>query len=130
MIFNKRLQVKRANYWVDKLNIKTPGINNLMKFLSGGNQQKVVVSKWLESKSKILFMAEPSRGIDVGSKAEIYKIIEELCKQGTAVIMVSIELPEIMSISDRVIVVKGGEIAKEVNTKETSQEELLTTACL
>ncbi len=130
VIFNKRLQVKRANYWVDKLNIKTPGINNLMKFLSGGNQQKVVVSKWLESKSKILLLAEPSRGIDVGSKAEIYKIVEDLCKQGTAVIMVSIELPEIMSISDRVIVVKDGEIAKEVNTKETSQEELLATACL
>ncbi len=128
-IFNKKLQNNRAKYWVDKLNIKTPGLNNLIRYLSGGNQQKVVVSKWLESKSKILFMAEPSRGIDVGSKAEIYNITEELCKEGTGVVMVSTELPEIMAIADRVIVMKKGEIVKEVSTKDTTQEELISTVC-
>lgn len=129
VVFKKSVQRERTDMWIRKLNIKTPGQDQVMQFLSGGNQQKVVIAKWLEANSKILFMSEPSRGIDVGAKAEIYGIIEELCKEGMGVVMVSTELPEIMSISDRILVMKKGEIVKEVNTKETSQEELMGAVC-
>jgi ABC-type sugar transport system ATPase subunit len=124
-IFNRKIEKERANNWIGKLSIKTPSIDATINNLSGGNQQKVVVAKWLECDSKVLLMAEPTRGIDVGSKAEIYQIAEELCKNGAGVVIVSSELPEIMAISDRVIVMKRGRIAKEYNTKETTQEELM-----
>ena len=125
MRFNKKIEKARTNNWVEKLSIKTPSIDSIISNLSGGNQQKVVVAKWLECDSKILLMAEPTRGIDVGSKAEIYEIAEGLCKNGAGVVIVSSELPEIMAISDRVIVMKRGRIAREYNTKETTQEELM-----
>lgn len=124
-IYNKKLEKQKASDWVKKLSIKTPGIDTIINNLSGGNQQKVVVAKWMECDSKILLMAEPTRGIDVGSKAEIYQIAEELCKKGAGVLIVSSELPEIMSISDRVIVMKKGSIINECKTAETSQEELM-----
>ena len=124
-IYNKKLEKQKASGWVNKLSIKTPGIDTIINNLSGGNQQKVVVAKWMECDSKILLMAEPTRGIDVGSKAEIYQIAEELCKKGAGVLIVSSELPEIMSISDRVIVMKKGSIINECKTAETSQEELM-----
>jgi ABC-type sugar transport system ATPase subunit len=123
--FNRKIEKEKAKEWVNKLSIKTPSIDTLISSLSGGNQQKVVVAKWLECDSKILLMAEPTRGIDVGSKAEIYSIAEDLCKKGSGVLMVSSELPEIMAISDRVIVMKNGTIAGEFNTKDTNQEELM-----
>ncbi len=125
MRFSKKIEKSRTNNWVEKLSIKTPSIDSIISNLSGGNQQKVVVAKWLECDSKILLMAEPTRGIDVGSKAEIYEIAEGLCKNGAGVVIVSSELPEIMAISDRVIVMKRGRIAREYNTKETTQEELM-----
>ena len=90
-----------------------PGRQQVVNNLSGGNQQKVVVAKWLERDSKILLMAEPTRGIDVGSKAEIYRIAEECCQKGAGVLIVSSELPEIMAISDRIVVMKDGRIAGE-----------------
>jgi ribose transport system ATP-binding protein len=123
--FNKKLEKEKAENWIKKLSIKTPGLDAAINNLSGGNQQKVVVAKWMECDSRILLMAEPTRGIDVGSKAEIYAIAEELCKKGAGVVIVSSELPEIMAISDRVIVMKKGRIAREYNTKETTQEELM-----
>jgi ribose transport system ATP-binding protein len=123
--FNRKIEKARANQWIEKLSIKTPSLDATINNLSGGNQQKVVVAKWMECDSKILLMAEPTRGIDVGSKAEIYGIAEDLCKKGAGVVIVSSELPEIMAISDRVIVMKRGRIAREYNTKETTQEELM-----
>ena len=123
--FNRNIEKRKAEYWVDKLSIKTPALDTVINSLSGGNQQKVIVAKWLECDSRILLMAEPTRGIDVGSKAEIYNIAEELCKSGSGVLIVSSELPEIMAISDRVIVMKKGKIAGEYNTNETKQEELM-----
>ncbi len=123
--FNKKIEKERANNWINKLSIKTPSLDATINNLSGGNQQKVVVAKWMECDSRILLMAEPTRGIDVGSKAEIYAIAEELCKKGAGVVIVSSELPEIMAISDRVIVMKRGRIAMEYNTKDTTQEELM-----
>jgi len=122
---NKRLEKTRAEAWVAKLSIKTPGVQAIMNNLSGGNQQKVVVAKWLERDSKILLMAEPTRGIDVGSKAEIYRIAEESCQKGAGVLIVSSELPEIMAISDRVIVMKDGQIAGEFRTEDTNPGDLM-----
>ncbi|MCE5328770.1 sugar ABC transporter ATP-binding protein [bacterium] len=124
-MLDKKIENTHAKKWFDKLNIKAPGLNTIANSLSGGNQQKVVVAKWLERNSKILLMSEPTRGIDIGSKAEIYEIAEDLCKQGAAVLIVSGELPEILSISDRVMVMKDGKIAGEFITKNTSQEELM-----
>ena len=124
-MLNRRIEKEHALKWFNALNIKAPSVDTLASSLSGGNQQKVVVAKWLEKNSKILLMNEPTRGIDVGSKAEIYVIAEDLCEKGVGVLMVSSELPEIMAISDRVIVMRDGEIAGEFITKETSQEELM-----
>ena len=122
---NKKIEKEHARNWVNKLNIKTPSVSTILNNLSGGNQQKVVVAKWLERESKIMLMVEPTRGIDVGSKAEIYNITEGFCKKGAGILMVSSELPEIMAVSDRVIVMKKGRIIREFNTKETTQKELM-----
>ena len=124
-ILNRKIEKEHASKWFNALNIKAPSIDTMASSLSGGNQQKVVVAKWLEKNSKILLMNEPTRGIDVGSKAEIYLIAEDLCEKGVGVLMVSSELPEIMAISDRVIVMRDGGIVGEFVTKETSQEELM-----
>ncbi|MBM3699612.1 MAG: sugar ABC transporter ATP-binding protein [Actinobacteria bacterium] len=124
-ILNKRTENEHATKWFNTLNIKAPSIDTLAGSLSGGNQQKVVVAKWLEKNSRILLMNEPTRGIDVGSKSEIYMIAEDLCEKGVGVLMVSSELPEILAISDRVIVMRDGEIVGEFVTKDTDQEELM-----
>jgi len=124
-VLDKKIEDQHAKKWFDKLKIKAPSLNTLLNSLSGGNQQKVVVAKWLERNSRIILMSEPTRGIDIGSKAEIYEIAEDLCKQGAVVLIVSGELPEILSISDRVIVMKDGKISGEFITEKTSQEELM-----
>ncbi len=124
-MLDRKIENEHAQSWFDKLSMKAPGLETIVKSLSGGNQQKVVVAKWLERNSKIFLMSEPTRGIDIGSKAEIYEIAEELCIQGAAVLIVSGELPEILSISDRVFVMKDGKIAGEFITKNTNQEELM-----
>lgn len=124
-MLDKKIENQHAKKWFDKLKIKAPNLNTSLNSLSGGNQQKVVVAKWLERNSKIILMSEPTRGIDIGSKAEIYEIAEDLCKQGAVVLIVSGELPEILSISDRVIVMKDGKITGEFITEKTSQEELM-----
>jgi len=124
-ILNRKIENDHAKRWFERLDIKAPGIDTIVNSLSGGNQQKVVVAKWLETDSKILLMNEPTRGIDVGSKTEIYSIAEDMCEQGAGVIMVSSELPEIMAVSDRVYVMRNGKIEGEFATKDTSQEELM-----
>ncbi|MGI6334495.1 MAG: sugar ABC transporter ATP-binding protein [Saccharofermentanales bacterium] len=113
---------------VEKLSITLSTINQLMKTLSGGNQQKVILGKWLMTNPKILILDEPTRGIDVGSKAEIHKIISELASQGMSIILVSSELPEILGMSDRIIVIGKGEIKLECSRAEATQEKLMTAA--
>ena len=93
--------------------------------LSGGNQQKVIIGRWLLTKPKVIFLDEPTRGIDVGSKAEIYKLIDELAASGIAVVMVSSELPEILSLCDRIEVVRGGQIVFECDGEAATQELLM-----
>ncbi len=115
--------------YIGKLNIKTPSHLQITRNLSGGNQQKVVLAKWLLSKSRVFIFDEPTRGIDVGAKIEVYNIINELIRSGAAVIMISSELPEIMGMSDRVAVMHQGRITGILNNDETlTQEKILTYA--
>jgi ribose transport system ATP-binding protein len=107
------------------LRIKTPGIGQSVANLSGGNQQKVVVGKWLMRDAKLVIFDEPTRGIDVASKIEIYNIINELKKQGIGVMFVSSELPEVLGMSDRILVMCNGRITADLETKNTNQEEIL-----
>jgi len=129
MLINKRNEEQKAIRWINEVNIKTPSIMTEINSLSGGNQQKVVLAKWLESGSKIMILNEPTRGIDVGAKVEIYQLMESLCENGAGIIMVSSELPEILSIADRVIVLNEGKLVAEFKQEEASQEKLMNAAC-
>ena len=129
MLINKRNEEQKAIRWINEVNIKTPSIMTEINSLSGGNQQKVVLAKWLESGSKIMILNEPTRGIDVGAKVEIYQLMESLCENGAGIIMVSSELHEILSIADRVIVLNEGKLVAEFKQEEASQEKLMNAAC-
>ena len=124
-ILRRFLEVKKTREMVENLKIKTTGVDQYVRNLSGGNQQKVVVGKWLMRNARVLVFDEPTRGIDVASKIEIYNIINELKKNGIGVMFVSSELPEVLGMSDRVIVMCNGRKTAELVTKETSQEEIL-----
>lgn len=113
-----------AHRTVDQLRVRTAGIEQIVGRLSGGNQQKIVVGKWLAARPKILIMDEPTRGIDVGAKAEIHRLMSELAQQGMAVLMISSELPEVLGMSDRILVMKEGRIAAEYTREEATQEKI------
>lgn len=110
------------------LAIKAPHLHVLVDSLSGGNQQKVVIAKWLMSKPKVLILDDPTRGVDVGAKYEIYKLIHELAEQGISIIMISSELEEVLGMSDRVLVMRNGQSAGMLNTKEATQEKIMALA--
>ena len=114
-----------GEHFVNLLSIKTPGLQQRVKNLSGGNQQKVVIGKWLTRDCKILIFDEPTRGIDVGAKSEIYKLLNELARQGKGIIMISSELPEILRMSHRVIVMCEGRITGELNSADATQEKIM-----
>ena len=129
MFFMKTSEEK--NIWqkqMETLRIKAPGAKTLASSLSGGNQQKVFLAKWLMTEPKILLLDEPTRGIDVGAKAEIYQLINNLAKQGMAIIVVSSELPEVIGISDRIVTFCEGELTGEFLQKDATQEKLLESA--
>ena len=125
-----RLRFEKAQVedFVSKLRITTPGVNQLVQFLSGGNQQKVVLAKWLASQSRVLIFDEPTRGIDVGAKVEVYNLMNQLVESGVAVIMVSSEMPELLGMSDRILVMHEGSIAAEMQRAEATQEKVLAAA--
>jgi ribose transport system ATP-binding protein len=112
----------------DSLKVKTPSIHQQVRFLSGGNQQKVVIGKWLVRDCEILIFDEPTRGIDVGAKMEIYKLLDDLLKQGKSIIMISSELPEILRMSHRIIVMCEGRITGELDNESATQEQIMTYA--
>jgi len=116
--------------YVDMLNIKTPSLDQLLFNLSGGNQQKVVIAKWLIKNSDILIFDEPTRGIDVGAKSEIYTLMNELAREGKSIIMISSELPEVLRMSDRIIVMCEGRITGEFNIEEATQEAIMERATI
>ena len=114
--------------FVDKMKTKTPSLEQIVTNLSGGNQQKVMIGRWLATKPRILILDEPTRGVDVGAKAEIYDIMNELTKQGVSIIMISSELPEIINMSDRVYVMYDGRITGCINWQDLSQEAIMKLA--
>ena len=114
-----------VNKYIKLLNIKPPNTEFQTITMSGGNQQKVVISKSLLNEPQILIMDEPTRGIDVGAKAEIYKIIKALAEEGKGIIFVSSELPEILSLCDRILVMNKGSLVGEFMNKDASEEEIM-----
>jgi ribose transport system ATP-binding protein len=115
---------------VRTLSIKTPGISQKVKFLSGGNQQKVVIAKWLNRSCEVLIFDEPTRGIDIGAKQEIYKLLNDLAQEGKVIIMISSELPEILRMSHRILVMCEGRITGELSGAEATQEKIMYYATL
>ncbi len=124
-ILSRKREDAFGTQYVDAIRIKTPHLRQKVKFLSGGNQQKVVIGKWLMSDCKVLIFDEPTRGIDVAAKAEIYRIMCELAGQGIAIIMISSELPEVLGMSDRIAVMCGGRVAGELSRSEATQEKIM-----
>ena len=124
-VIRRLLEIKKTREMVASLKIKTAGVDQYVRNLSGGNQQKVVVGKWLMRHARVLVFDEPTRGIDVASKIEIYNIINDLKSKGIGVMFVSSELPEVLGMSDRIIVMCNGRITAELVTRETNQEEIL-----
>jgi putative multiple sugar transport system ATP-binding protein len=124
-VVNKNAEVKVANEYRTSLNIKTPSVEQKVSNLSGGNQQKVCLGKWLFVKPNVLILDEPTRGIDVGAKFEIYTIMTKLVQHGMSIIMISSELPEILGMSDRVYIVSSGRISGELPIQEASQEKIM-----
>ena len=120
----------RGQEMVKALNIKTPNLEQKVQFLSGGNQQKVVIGKWLTADTDILIFDEPTRGIDVGAKSEIYKLLNDLAHQGKSIIMISSELPEILRMSHRVIVMCEGRVTGILNAGEATQESIMKFATM
>ena len=122
------LETQLAQDYVERLRIKTPSIKQIVENLSGGNQQKVVIAKWLATHPRILLLDEPTRGIDVNAKNEIYRLISELAQKGLAIVMVSSELPEIMAIADRIIVLSEGKQTAELARSQAIEESIMKAA--
>jgi putative multiple sugar transport system ATP-binding protein len=127
-VVDDNAEVKVANEYRVSLNIKTPSVEQKVKNLSGGNQQKVSLGKWLFVKPNVLILDEPTRGIDVGAKFEIYTLMNGLVQQGMSIIMLSSELPEVLGMSDRVYVVASGRITGELPIEEATQEKIMQLA--
>ena len=117
-----------AAKWIERLRVKTPSPLTLTGALSGGNQQKVVLAKWMEVSPKVLIMVDPTRGVDVGSKAELYQLLDGFCKQGISVIMITSEMPELLAMSDRVLVMCRGRISGEFKRGEVDQIRVVSAA--
>ena len=127
-LINSKIVSSITNDYIKKFNIILTSGRQLIEELSGGNQQKCIISKWLLSKPKVLILDEPTRGVDVGVKSEMYEIINQLAEQGTAIILISSELPEILSLSHRIIVMREGKITKILENKEATQENIMSYA--
>ena len=127
-VVDSNAEIKIAEEYRRSLNIKTPSIEQKVGNLSGGNQQKVCIAKWLFVKPDLLILDEPTRGIDVGAKYEIYTIMAELVQEGMSIIMISSELPEVLGMSDRVYVVSAGRITGELPIEEATQEKIMQLA--
>jgi ABC-type sugar transport system ATPase subunit len=129
MRFVRRAAERRlAQEYVDRLRVRTPSIEQEVRKLSGGNQQKVVLARWLARKPTVLILDEPTRGIDVGAKAEIYHIVDDLAKAGVAILVISSELPEVLGLADRVVVMQNGRVTGELTRREASEEAILALA--
>lgn len=129
MIINQRKAQTETEQAIRGLNIRVPNANVEISGLSGGNQQKVLLSRWMAIRPKLFILDEPTRGVDVGAKSEIYKMMIEMAKQGVAILMISSELPEIVGMSDRVYVMREGNIVGEISGENINQENIMALAC-
>jgi rhamnose transport system ATP-binding protein len=127
-LLSGRTERRFAADWAERLRMKYPRITNPVTFLSGGNQQKVVLAKWLSRKPSLLIVDEPTRGIDVGTKAEVHRLIASLARDGVAVLVISSELPEVLSLADRILVMHEGRLAAEFTHDEASEEAIVSAA--
>ena len=125
---NKAKLKENTDWCIKSMRVKTPGQETKIRTLSGGNQQKVILGRWLLTDPTVLLLDEPTRGIDVGAKYEIYQLIIDLAEKGKTVIMVSSEMPELLGVCDRILVMSGGRLSGEVNAADTTQEEIMTLA--
>lgn len=125
---NRRRERDLAATYIAQLRIRTPSMSQLVQNLSGGNQQKVVLARWLARQTDILILDEPTRGVDVGAKAEIYAIIDELSAKGVAVLVISSELPEVLGLADRIVVMQNGRVTGELARADATEERILTLA--
>ena len=127
---NKKWEKDAAKKYMDKLKVKAPDENTILNTLSGGNQQKVILGKWLAADSNILILDEPTRGIDVNARSEFYALMNEFVENGGAIIMISSEMPEVIGVADRVIVMREGKISGELNGEEINEQRLISLASI
>jgi len=127
-LIDRAAEVSATQRFIESLNIRTPSTEQLAVNLSGGTQQKVVLAKWLVGKARVFLFDEPTRGIDIAAKSEIYALMIELLKNGAAIVMVSSELPEVLGMSHRVLVVRDGRIAKEFAHADATPEAVIAAA--
>jgi ribose transport system ATP-binding protein len=125
---DRRLERRQVQGYIERLRIKTPSTRQIVRNLSGGNQQKVVLAKWLAARPKVLLLDEPTRGIDVNAKREIYALIDQLTRDGLGVVMVSSELPEVLAIADRVLVMCEGRKTAEFSREQASEQNVMSAA--
>ena len=128
MFLSEKSQREDTQHFIDAMHTKTPSQETKIRSLSGGNQQKVIIGRWLLTAPEVLLLDEPTRGIDVGAKYEIYQLILDLANNGKTVVMVSSEMPELLGVCDRIVVMSGGRVAGEVDARNTSQEAIMTLA--
>jgi ABC-type sugar transport system ATPase subunit len=128
--FNDHRGKEVADQFRQRLRIATPNVSHPVRNLSGGNQQKVVLSKWLLVNPRVLVVDEPTRGVDVGAKAEVHRLLHEVARRGAAVIVISSDLPEVLAVADRIIVMREGRIAGELDGTEASEEAIMRLAAM
>lgn len=125
LFVHRKTETDIGDKHVENLKISTPGLMAKALNLSGGNQQKVVLAKWLAANCEILILDEPTRGIDIGAKVEIYNLMKKLCDEGKSIIMISSELPEVIGMSDRILVMRDGRINAEVTSQDMTEEKIM-----
>jgi ABC-type sugar transport system ATPase subunit len=125
---SRRRELEVSANLVDRLNIRASGLRQIVGRLSGGNQQKVMLSKWLIEKPKLLIIDEPTKGVDVGTKAEVHQLLRELADQGAGILFISSELPEILGLADRILVMYEGHLRGELLADEADEQTIMTLA--
>jgi len=129
-LIGRRRQHHMARHMVDRLGVKTAGVDAPITSLSGGNQQKTIIGRWLLAQPRILLLDDPTRGVDVGAKAELYRLMDELCRNGMAIILTSSELPELLAVCDRVLVLSEGRLTAEFTRKEATEQKIMEAATI
>ena len=129
-VLQGKVETAAANNYIEKLHIRPPSATKTIGRMSGGNQQKVLLGRWLFAQTQVFLLDEPTRGVDVAARSEIYREINELAEAGAAIVMVSSDLPELLGMADRILVMRRGRLVTELNAKQTTQEEILKHAAV